>query len=69
MFLNWENEQDRLTSPKLVLELTENTLSMQGIAITRSCSDIMSAITKIRPQQKADFCDEIWYLKYSKHFI
>ena len=73
MFLNWENEQDRMRSPKLVPELTKNTLSMQGIAVTRSYSDITSAITKVRPQQdvnftgcklqlkKAYFCDEEWY--------
>ena len=42
MFLNWKNEQDRLRSPKLVSELAENTLSMQGIAVTGSYSDIMS---------------------------
>ena len=40
------NEQDSLRTPKLASELAENTLSMQGIAVTGSYSDIMSGITK-----------------------
>ena len=50
-----ENGQGRMRSPKLVSKLTENTLSIQCIPITGSYSDIMSGITKIRPQQAVNF--------------
>ena len=70
-----ENKRDRLRYPKLVSELTENTLSMQGITVTGSLLCIKSSLTKIRSQENVSFtgcklqrnkaylCHEEWYYK------